>query len=342
MTDRKALRDEYETAATSAQRFCNELVAQLRTLFDRANLTLGVPVESRVKSWDSLDEKLQRKRMTLKTILALDDLVGIRAIFLFQRDVEAARDLIKRTFTIESEENAGTRLDEQQFGYQSWHYIVRMPQQWYTVPTLADLGEHKAELQIRTIAQHIWAAASHKLQYKQEENVPGTLRRSIHRVSALLETVDLELERVLAEREVYRAGIHEAPAEQPLDVDVMATVLNDSLPESNRSDVEPYADLLQDLGAFGIKTVGALRKIVEKHLRAVLEAEAEILQSGGRRNLRTKSAVYFNHVGLARQALRLEFGERWDDYIRAKNSKSMRSRLRKLAKAAKTAKDEEE
>lgn len=56
----------------------------------------------------------------------------------------------------------------------------------------------KAEVQVRTVTQHVWAAASHVLQYKQEASVPLPVRRSIYRVSALLETVDLEFERVLS------------------------------------------------------------------------------------------------------------------------------------------------
>jgi ppGpp synthetase/RelA/SpoT-type nucleotidyltranferase len=32
------------------------------------------------------------------------------------------------------------------------------------------LGGLRAEVQVRTTAQHIWAAASHKLQYKHEES----------------------------------------------------------------------------------------------------------------------------------------------------------------------------
>ena len=95
----------------------------------------------------------------------------------------------------------GTTWDARR--YQSLHYIIRIPKHWLKVSTFADLGELKAEIQLRTLAQHIWAATSHKLQYKHEDSVPPPIRRSIYRVSALLETVDLEFERVLAERGTY-------------------------------------------------------------------------------------------------------------------------------------------
>ena len=78
-----------------------------------------------------------------------------------------------------------------------------MPDDWLNVPTFREFKGLRAELQIRTLAQQLWAAASHKLQYKRESSVPYPIRRSIHRVAALLETVDLELERVLSERDPH-------------------------------------------------------------------------------------------------------------------------------------------
>jgi hypothetical protein len=50
----------------------------------------------------------------------------------------------------------------------------------------------KAEIQIRTVLQHAWAAISHKLQYKREDDVPAPLRRKLFRLSALFELADDE------------------------------------------------------------------------------------------------------------------------------------------------------
>jgi putative GTP pyrophosphokinase len=98
------------------------------------------------------------------------------------------------TFDIIKQENTTRKLREDQFGYSSMHYVVRFPKDWLVVPAMALFGEMKAEIQVRTIAQHLWADASHILQYKNEENIPEPIKRSIHRVSAILETVDLEFE----------------------------------------------------------------------------------------------------------------------------------------------------
>ena len=191
------LRSEYESRFPVASRFAEACVKQLITLIEETSIALGVPIESRLKTWNSIAEKIERKQMELVAIQDLDDFVGLRLILLFQRDLEEIHSLLNQNFNIIRFENTFGRLEETQFGYQSVHYIVTMPEQWLGVPTMSDFQGYRAEIQVRTLAQHIWAAASHKLQYKQEKNVPPPLRRSIHRVSAILETVDLEFERLL-------------------------------------------------------------------------------------------------------------------------------------------------
>ena len=146
-----------------------------------------------------------------------------------------------------AQEDTGGRLRESQFGYQSVHLTVKLPASWLSVPSFSGLGSLMAEIQIRTLAQHIWAVASHKLQYKQEASVPEPVRRSIHRVSALLETVDLEFERVVDERARYLEEVGSGAADESLNVDLLTRILSESLPEQNRVESEHSAKLLDDL-----------------------------------------------------------------------------------------------
>ena len=189
--DLMVLQTEYERELERLDRFARELRAQLIELFQGAQVVLAVPLESRVKSWPSIAEKAERRGLQLSSILDFHDLVGLRAIFLFKRDLEKAARLVSQTFVVTAREDAGARLADTAFGYQSFHLRITTPPHWASLPSLRGCDGLSAELQLRTLAQHMWAAASHTLQYKKEASVPSAIRRAIYRASALLETVDL-------------------------------------------------------------------------------------------------------------------------------------------------------
>ena len=199
----ETLKKDYFANLHTANNIKNVVVDQLYKLVERNDIPLGVPLESRIKTWESILDKIDRKSLDIKKITELYDLVGARLILLFRKDIVFIDKIIKESFKIIDSENVFDRLDDSQFGYQSHHYIIKLPDDWLSVPTMSDLGNVCVELQVRTLSQHIWAAASHKLQYKIESNVPKPLRRSIYRVSALLETVDIEFDNILIQREKY-------------------------------------------------------------------------------------------------------------------------------------------
>jgi putative GTP pyrophosphokinase len=315
------LETEYKMISPSAGKFLQELLRQLEVLIQQKNLSLGFPLECRVKAWKSIVEKLERKSLEIKNITDIADLIGMRMTFLFQRDATAACELVRQDFRVLNEENTLKRLDESQFGYSSIHFLVELKPEWLNLPTLKVVGNFKAEIQVRTVAQHIWAAASHLLQYKQEDSVPPPIRRSIHRVSALLETVDLEFERVLQERKGYLEQPKTDSAHNVLNVDLLAEVLSRLLPEKNKADQEPYADLLQDLSKFSITEMKQLEELISKQTAGSLMADSERVtmlkaanSSVGSSAERTEKGVFFTHVGLVRNMLSDQFKEKWQQY----------------------------
>jgi putative GTP pyrophosphokinase len=193
-----------------------------------------------------------------------------------------------------------------------------------SVPTLSKMGGLRAEIQVRTVAQHIWSEVSHKLQYKQQNGIPPSVRRSIHRVSALLETVDLEFERVLEQRESYRAQISILPGEEELNVDLLEKILDSSLPGNSKAPFENYDLLLSISRKLGISTAKLLVQLLHKHLRVVLELDnrkaQEVLDRSARsrdKDLhfskyqldRAHKGVFLSHTGLLGEILINEFGE---------------------------------
>lgn len=318
MARQSPLHSEYLDLMPSLTRLQKAMAEQLDNLVASSGLTLGVPIESRIKGWDSIAEKLERKHLSPKSLSEIDDLLGLRVIFLFQRDLEPFHASIGSTFKIFSAEDTSERLADAQFGYKSRHYVLSMPDAWNGIPSLKGLTGRKVEVQVRTLAQHIWAAASHKLQYKHEEGVPLPLRRSIYRVSALLETVDLEFTRVLQERDEYVKTLSERVAEDDnLDVNIVESILGELLPAKNKDiEWEDFSELLVDLLHFNIATRGALRSLLSEHLDSILNADAKeartrsesdwddfVESSGESTEDRLSRGVFYTHVGLTRQAL---------------------------------------
>ncbi len=295
------------------------MLAELDHLLKKENVALGVPIESRIKAWESIAEKAERKSIEFDSVAKLNDLIGIRLILLFSKDLAVVSKMLNSNLTVIQSEDKSAQLGESQFGYQSQHFIIKAPDEWTKLPTWSDLGGLRVEIQVRTLAQHIWAAVSHKLQYKQEAGVPPPLRRAINRASALLETVDVEFDRLLIARDEYlEAESVVSDPDELLNVDLVEAVLTKIFPSANKSESEDYNDLLGDLVNFGIDNVGRLREVMKRHYVKIMDEEKKYTK-------KHRTPVFFRHVGLARHGLRCEFGSQAvTDFFVAKREEQRR------------------
>jgi putative GTP pyrophosphokinase len=312
----KEIETEYYGRVQLAREFCDSMARELNSLVINNNVALATPIERRVKALASIYKKIEGGRIT--NFASLNDFVGLRIVVLFQRDLEVIHKSLSDRFHIHKHEDTGGRLSDSEFGYRSVHYVVGIRDHWLGIPSWEKMGAQRCEIQVRTMAQHIWAAASHKLQYKDESNVPAPLRRAINRVSALLETVDLEFERVLNSRDDYRAEPENVV--ESLNVENLGQVLDQSLPAANKDEFnEDYADLLTDLMHFNVKTVGDLKTLVNGNLAwALMKDKLTVADKSLRGEAspdRIARGVFFTHVGLARWCLEKANGTAWLDYM---------------------------
>jgi putative GTP pyrophosphokinase len=319
---KEELQADYLAHRPRAEAFLREFIHQFAPLIGNSNVKLGVPIEGRVKDWPSLEQKLDRKSLALTSCKDLPDLIGVRAMTLFSRDEDTLCKLIKKTFSIQQMEDKADALGASTFGYISRHFIVKIPKNWRKVPAFKGL-DYTVELQVRTLSQHLWAAASHVLQYKKESDVPPAVTRSIHRVAAILELADLEFERVLKEREGYSKSQTVVAQDAALDADNLRVLLDGLFPLENKGENESYSALLSDLLAMGIDSVGKAKSVVERHMTAILEIESKMMgRLAGPNNLmlvestkqRVANGVFYTHVGLARVALGIEYKDKWSEY----------------------------
>jgi len=166
----------------------------LRTLLDSAGIRYHA-IEHRAKTIESFREKIQRPGKDYDSALAeLPDLCGLRAILFYAEDVRKVADLVREEFGVDTKQSVdkATELGADQFGYQSLHLVISLSSERSKLTEWRAFQELHAELQIRTVLQHSWAAISQALQYKTEDAVPRHLRRRLSRLSGLLELADQE------------------------------------------------------------------------------------------------------------------------------------------------------
>jgi len=200
--------------------FTEKLHALTVHLLAEADIEVAA-TEARTKSVDSFIGKIQRPDKNYTDPLAeLTDLCGIRIITHYLEDVERVGDLIRGTLVVDPKRSVDKSeiMDPDRFGYQSVHYIVSLDETRRTLAEWERFGDLTAELQVRTVLQHAWAAIDHKLRYKAMRDVPRPLRRDLFRLSALFELGDLEFSRLRENMAAQFSEYVESVREGELDI----------------------------------------------------------------------------------------------------------------------------
>ena len=182
----------YELLRPKVEQFADRLAGLLNTLLDEERVSI-YSVEHRAKKTESLRAKISRPDKSYDDPLReIPDLCGLRIICYHLEDTDRIEQLIRKQFVVnedESEDKLAT-LDVNEFGYLSIHLVVSLSPERKHLAEWKKFGDLHAEIQVRTVLQHSWAAISHALQYKKEVEVPRSLRRRLHRLSGLLELAD--------------------------------------------------------------------------------------------------------------------------------------------------------
>jgi len=161
-------------------------------------------VQTRPKDLASYAGKIQRKvqryRQTDSQGCLLHPITyrcGARVITHTLDQVKSVCRFIEDHFEIgpENSLDVATRLNANEFGYLSVHYIVRFkpgmfPTRDISVRHARTMCDLTAEIQVRTLLEHAWADMSHELAYKGTFSVPKKWDREFARLAAILENVD--------------------------------------------------------------------------------------------------------------------------------------------------------
>ena len=125
----------------------------------------------------------------------ITDLAGVRVIAFFPKTLDEIDKVLSDEFKIVEKSNKGEDLiEEDRFGYQSIHYLVRLTARRSVLPEYQRFADAVAEVQVRTILQHAWAEIEHDIQYKSSSVIPTEIHRRFTALAGMLEIADREFQ----------------------------------------------------------------------------------------------------------------------------------------------------
>lgn len=151
-------------------------------------------IESRLKSIQSMMEKLSRKHFTVSMQSAVEnlrDIAGIRVICSYVQDVYTVARLLTTQDDVTLVEMRDYIRNPKPNGYRSLHLIVEIPVFLQSGRIMVPV-----EVQIRTIAMDFWASLEHSMRYKAAGKVPEDICAELHEVGQDIASLDERMQSI--------------------------------------------------------------------------------------------------------------------------------------------------
>ena len=145
----------------------------------------------RLKSYDSVCKKMQKKGLDLNFDLALEkinDLIGVRAVCAYVDDIYKVADLIEKQQDIRILKTKDYVQQPKKSGYQSLHLILEI-----AIPFQEETQWIKLELQLRTAAMDYWANLDHQLRYKRGQKQAAVINEELQQCASVITQLDQKM-----------------------------------------------------------------------------------------------------------------------------------------------------
>lgn len=273
--------EEYDQQLPLFRRLERIVQITLQDILD-SNGLMVTAVNTRIKTRESLAGKLELKGYKYHSISDITDIIGSRIITLYTDDVDRIAAMAEQVFDIDWENSVDKRRlhNTDSFGYNSVHYICRLPKTLVDEPNWPQLNETRFELQLRTTLQHAWASLDHDIGYKTGVEIPHVYTRQINRLAGMLEMVDDEFSRIRTEITDYRRRVQQLVQNGKLD-DVQLDgdtfrsylevgpfdILNRRIAAINQAEIQevPLTGYLRVFIALGCKTLGDVDRLRQQY-----------------------------------------------------------------------------
>ncbi len=181
----------YESAIREVKTKLEILDSEFKTKYDYNPIH---HIEDRLKSPQSMMEKLQRKGKTFSTENVretLHDIAGVRVICNYIEDIYAVAEFLTRQDDVTLIKTKDYIKNPKPNGYRSLHLVIETP------VFLSDRKEMvHVEVQIRTIAMDFWASLEHQLKYKTDSEVSAELAQQLKDCAETIAATDLKMQSI--------------------------------------------------------------------------------------------------------------------------------------------------
>ena len=145
-------------------------------------------IKSRVKSMDSIVEKMKRKGipLTMNSMMReIKDIAGVRVICPFISDVYQVANMLVNQQDVELVTVKDYIKKPKENGYRSLHMILMVD---------VYFSDHKdrvpIEIQFRTIAMNFWASTEHQLRYKKDREFTDDMQQELKKCADIMAEAD--------------------------------------------------------------------------------------------------------------------------------------------------------
>ena len=151
-------------------------------------------IKSRLKSFSSIREKLQREGIMAtpdQIEKNLNDIAGVRVICSFLDDVYDIAEALLKQDDIRIIRVKDYIKDPKPNGYRSLHLIIE-------IPIFLQHEKHmvKVEIQLRTIAQDFWASLEHQMRYKKNFEFTEDMGKELLECATMSASLDERMEKI--------------------------------------------------------------------------------------------------------------------------------------------------
>jgi len=256
----------YEEQKKMFQRAVRAVVDSVREYFGDLNIECIHYINTRIKSKESIIDKMKRKSIE-SPFYQLKDIAGIRIVCHNESDVDIILSFIRDRYKNGIFEDKKIKRSD---GYRAHHIVLTIP-----ILFMGRLQSKKVEIQIRTIAQDLFATLSHRDIYKLSTKLPESWYEKMLQLGNKLAEVDKIADELKKEWIKKNA---DCKMKDTLTAETIQRICNDKL--NSEISLQEAMECLVELLMHSVKTISELDNVIDckKVMEEVDDLYLELLE----------------------------------------------------------------